>query len=54
MGVDIFELQRDSQYETMDTMCQILPKGVVYVLGPFSSPASASTMGHICGEKEIP
>ncbi|XP_069497036.1 glutamate receptor ionotropic, kainate 5 isoform X2 [Ambystoma mexicanum] len=52
--VEIFELQRDSQYETTDTMCQILPKGVVSVLGPSSSPASASTVSHICGEKEIP
>uniref|UniRef100_A0A8B9LRH4 Glutamate receptor n=1 Tax=Astyanax mexicanus TaxID=7994 RepID=A0A8B9LRH4_ASTMX len=52
--VDIFELQRDSQYETTDTMCQILPKGVVSVIGPASSPASASTVSHICGEKEIP
>ncbi|KAL0609654.1 Glutamate receptor ionotropic, kainate 5 [Plecturocebus cupreus] len=51
--VDIFELQRDSQYETTDTMCQILPKGVVSVLGPSSSPASASTVSHICGEKEV-
>lgn len=54
LEVDIFELQRDSQYETTDTMCQILPKGVVSVLGPASSPASASTVSHICGEKEIP
>ncbi|KAL7981031.1 hypothetical protein Chor_005265 [Crotalus horridus] len=52
--VEIFELQRDSQYETTDTMCQILPKGVVSVLGPASSPASASIVSHICGEKEIP
>uniref|UniRef100_A0A8C4TQT5 Glutamate receptor n=1 Tax=Erpetoichthys calabaricus TaxID=27687 RepID=A0A8C4TQT5_ERPCA len=52
--VEIFELQRDSQYETTDTMCQILPKGVVSVLGPASSPASGSTVSHICGEKEIP
>ncbi|XP_050786422.1 glutamate receptor ionotropic, kainate 5 isoform X2 [Gopherus flavomarginatus] len=52
--VEIFELQRDSQYETTDTMCQILPKGVVSVLGPASSPASAATVSHICGEKEIP
>ncbi|MBN3305235.1 GRIK5 protein, partial [Amia calva] len=52
--VDIFELPRDSQYETTDTMCQILPKGVVSVLGPASSPASGSTVSHICGEKEIP
>ncbi|XP_026088021.1 glutamate receptor ionotropic, kainate 5-like isoform X2 [Carassius auratus] len=52
--VDIFELQRDSQYETTDTMCQILPKGVVSVIGPASSPASGSTVSHICGEKEIP
>ncbi|EHH59628.1 hypothetical protein EGM_09783 [Macaca fascicularis] len=35
-------------------VCQILPKGVVSVLGPSSSPASASTVSHICGEKEIP
>ena len=34
-------------------MCQILPKGVVSVLGPSSSPASASTVSHICGEKEV-
>ncbi|KAE8593567.1 hypothetical protein XENTR_v10019199 [Xenopus tropicalis] len=52
--VEIFELQKDSQYETTDTMCQILPKGVVSVLGPSTSPASASTVSHICGEKEIP
>uniref|UniRef100_A0AAY4DR80 Glutamate receptor n=1 Tax=Denticeps clupeoides TaxID=299321 RepID=A0AAY4DR80_9TELE len=52
--VDVFELQRDSQYETTDTMCQILPKGVVSVIGPASSPASGSTVSHICGEKEIP
>uniref|UniRef100_A0A8C7RV02 Glutamate receptor n=1 Tax=Oncorhynchus mykiss TaxID=8022 RepID=A0A8C7RV02_ONCMY len=52
--VDIFELQKDSQYETTDTMCQILPKGVVSVIGPASSPASGSTVSHICGEKEIP
>uniref|UniRef100_A0A8C3HIK7 Glutamate receptor n=1 Tax=Chrysemys picta bellii TaxID=8478 RepID=A0A8C3HIK7_CHRPI len=51
--VEIFELQRDSQYETTDTMCQILPKGVVSVLGPASSPASAATVSHICGEKEV-
>lgn len=35
------------------TVCQILPKGVVSVLGPSSSPASASTVSHICGEKEV-
>ncbi|XP_047454676.1 glutamate receptor ionotropic, kainate 5 isoform X2 [Mugil cephalus] len=52
--VDIYELQKDSQYETTDTMCQILPKGVVSVIGPASSPASGSTVSHICGEKEIP
>nr|XP_033770635.1 glutamate receptor ionotropic, kainate 5 isoform X1 [Geotrypetes seraphini]XP_033770636.1 glutamate receptor ionotropic, kainate 5 isoform X1 [Geotrypetes seraphini] len=52
--VEIFELQTDSQYETTDTMCQILPKGVVSVLGPSTSPASASSVSHICGEKEIP
>ncbi|XP_070295359.1 glutamate receptor ionotropic, kainate 5 [Salvelinus sp. IW2-2015] len=51
--VDIFELQRDSQYETTDTMCQILPKGVVSVIGPANSPASGSTVSHICGEKEV-
>ncbi|KAG8143487.1 hypothetical protein E2320_000706 [Naja naja] len=43
--VEIFELQRDSQYETTDTR-------VVSVLGPASSPASASIVSHICGEKE--
>ncbi|KAM7383234.1 hypothetical protein PAMP_002904 [Pampus punctatissimus] len=51
--VDIYELQKDSQYDTTDTMCQILPKGVVSVIGPASSPASGSTVSHICGEKEI-
>ncbi|XP_052000753.1 glutamate receptor ionotropic, kainate 5-like isoform X1 [Xyrauchen texanus] len=54
VDVDIFELQKDSQYETADTMCQILPKGVVSVIGPTSSPASGSIVSHICGEKEIP
>lgn len=34
-------------------MCQILPKGVVSVIGPASSPASGSTVSHICGEKEV-
>ncbi|KAL3059697.1 hypothetical protein OYC64_014321 [Pagothenia borchgrevinki] len=52
--VDIYELQKDSQYDTTDTMCQILPKGVVSVIGPAFSPASGSTVSHICGEKEIP
>ncbi|KAF3834441.1 hypothetical protein F7725_025645 [Dissostichus mawsoni] len=32
----------------------ILPKGVVSVIGPAASPASGSTISHICGEKEIP
>ncbi|CAL8292843.1 unnamed protein product [Merluccius merluccius] len=52
--VDIYDLPRDSQYHTTETMCQILPKGVVSVIGPASSPASVSTVSHICGEKEIP
>ncbi|XP_044192008.1 glutamate receptor ionotropic, kainate 5-like isoform X1 [Thunnus albacares] len=52
--VDVYGLQKDSQYDTTDTMCQILPKGVVSVIGPASSPASGSTISHICGEKEIP
>ncbi|CAK6979417.1 glutamate receptor ionotropic%2C kainate 5-like isoform X2 [Scomber scombrus] len=52
--VDVYGLQKDSQYETTETMCQILPKGVVSVIGPASSPASGSTISHICGEKEIP
>jgi len=30
-----------------------LPKGVVSVIGPASSPASGSTVSHICGEKEV-
>uniref|UniRef100_A0A8C5J5W2 Glutamate ionotropic receptor kainate type subunit 4 n=1 Tax=Junco hyemalis TaxID=40217 RepID=A0A8C5J5W2_JUNHY len=51
--VDIFELLRDSEYETAETMCQILPKGVVGVLGPSSSPASSSIISNICGEKEV-
>ncbi|XP_052473443.1 glutamate receptor ionotropic, kainate 5-like isoform X2 [Carassius gibelio] len=52
--VDIFDLQKNSQYETTDTMCQILTKGVVSVIGPASSPAAGSIVSHICGEKEIP
>ena len=35
------------------SVCQILPKGVVSVIGPASSPASVSTVSHICGEKEV-
>lgn len=35
------------------SVCQILPKGVVSVIGPASSPASGSTVSHICGEKEV-
>ncbi|XP_043936952.1 glutamate receptor ionotropic, kainate 4 [Protopterus annectens] len=54
LEVDIFELLRDSEYETAETMCQILPKGVVAVLGPSSSPASNSIISNICGEKEVP
>ncbi|XP_016789714.2 glutamate receptor ionotropic, kainate 5 isoform X3 [Pan troglodytes] len=45
---------RRKRAEERGGMCQILPKGVVSVLGPSSSPASASTVSHICGEKEIP
>ncbi|XP_037697677.1 glutamate receptor ionotropic, kainate 4 isoform X1 [Choloepus didactylus] len=52
--VDIFELLRDSEYETAETLCQILPKGVVAVLGPSASPASSSIISNICGEKEVP
>ncbi|XP_069750695.1 glutamate receptor ionotropic, kainate 4 [Narcine bancroftii] len=54
LEVDLFELLRDSEYETAETTCQILPKGVVAILGPSSSPASASIISHICGEKEVP
>uniref|UniRef100_A0A669CYJ4 Glutamate receptor n=1 Tax=Oreochromis niloticus TaxID=8128 RepID=A0A669CYJ4_ORENI len=46
-----------SQANTLSALrmvCQILPKGVVSVIGPASSPASGSTISHICGEKEIP
>ncbi|XP_054620044.1 glutamate receptor ionotropic, kainate 5-like isoform X3 [Dunckerocampus dactyliophorus] len=52
--VDPYDLLSDSQYDTTETMCQILPKGVVAVIGPASSPASASTISHICAEKEVP
>ncbi|XP_042565046.1 glutamate receptor ionotropic, kainate 5 [Clupea harengus] len=52
--VDIYQLHGDSQYDTTEIMCQVLPKGVVSVIGPASSPASGSTVSHICGEKEIP
>ncbi|XP_051896125.1 glutamate receptor ionotropic, kainate 4 [Pristis pectinata] len=54
LEIDLFELLRDSEYETAETTCQILPKGVVAILGPSSSPASASIISHICGEKEVP
>ncbi|XP_041090795.1 uncharacterized protein LOC121303959 [Polyodon spathula] len=54
LEVDIFELLRDSEYETGETMCQILSKGVVGVLGPSASPASNSIISNICGEKEVP
>jgi hypothetical protein len=37
----------------MAAVCQILPKGVVAVLGPSSSPASSSIISNICGEKEV-
>ncbi|XP_070290453.1 glutamate receptor ionotropic, kainate 4-like [Salvelinus sp. IW2-2015] len=52
--VDIFELLRDSEYETGDTMCQIISKGVLAVLGPSASPASDTIISNICGEKEVP
>ncbi|XP_029536260.1 glutamate receptor ionotropic, kainate 4-like [Oncorhynchus nerka] len=54
LEVDIFELLRDSEYEMGETMCQILSKGVVGVLGPSASPASNSIISNICGEKEVP
>ncbi|KAJ7990467.1 hypothetical protein DPEC_G00300610 [Dallia pectoralis] len=54
LEVDIFELLRDSEYEMAETMCQILSKGVVAVLGPSASPASNSFISSICGEKEVP
>ncbi|XP_075047136.1 glutamate receptor ionotropic, kainate 4 isoform X4 [Mixophyes fleayi] len=54
LEVDIFELLRDSEYETAETMCQILPKGVLGVLGPSYSPSSSSIISNICGEKEVP
>lgn len=38
---------------TLAAVCQILPKGVVAVLGPSSSPASSSIISNICGEKEV-
>ncbi|CAL8267714.1 unnamed protein product [Boreogadus saida] len=52
LEVDIFELLRDSEYEMGETMCQIMFKGVVAVLGPSASPASNSIISNICGEKE--
>uniref|UniRef100_A0A8V5GMV4 Glutamate receptor n=1 Tax=Melopsittacus undulatus TaxID=13146 RepID=A0A8V5GMV4_MELUD len=54
LELEIHELERDSAYESTGTMCQILPKGVVSVLGPADSPTAAATVSHICGEKEIP
>lgn len=35
------------------TVCQIMSKGVVAVLGPSVSPASNSIISNICGEKEV-
>lgn len=35
------------------TVCQIMSKGVVAVLGPSASPASNSIISNICGEKEV-
>ncbi|XP_040042865.1 glutamate receptor ionotropic, kainate 4 isoform X1 [Gasterosteus aculeatus] len=54
LEVDIFELLKDSEYEMVETMCQIMLKGVVAVLGPSASPASNSIISDICGEKEVP
>ncbi|KAJ3583561.1 hypothetical protein NHX12_016898 [Muraenolepis orangiensis] len=49
LEVDIFKLLRDSQYQMGETMCQIMSKGVVAVLGPSASPASNSIISNICG-----
>ncbi|XP_075867668.1 glutamate receptor ionotropic, kainate 5-like [Nelusetta ayraudi] len=54
LELDHFQLHDDSHFSTTATMCQILPRGVVSVIGPASSPASVSTISHICGEKEVP
>lgn len=35
------------------SVCQIMSKGVVAVLGPSASPASNSIISNICGEKEV-
>lgn len=45
--------ERDTYRFCFLLVCQILPKGVVAVIGPASSPASGSTVSHICGEKEV-
>nr|XP_057902812.1 glutamate receptor ionotropic, kainate 5-like isoform X2 [Doryrhamphus excisus] len=52
--VDPYELLSDSQYDATEIMCQILLKGVLAVIGPASSPASASAISHVCAEKEVP
>lgn len=53
VGMERRERVLDSGLSPPLAVCQILPKGVVSVLGPSSSPASASTVSHICGEKEV-
>ncbi|TMS01354.1 Glutamate receptor ionotropic, kainate 5, partial [Larimichthys crocea] len=50
--VDVYELQKDSQYDTTDTMCQILPKGVVSVIWPRLQPRlRVHHQPHLWGER---
>ncbi len=51
-GISIY-LSLSNNISLLLSVCQILPKGVVSVIGPASSPASGSTVSHICGEKEV-
>lgn len=51
--MSLLELQFQLVFGLSLPVCQILPKGVVSVIGPASSPASGSIISHICGEKEV-
>lgn len=47
------EINDSWSFSCLLTVCQIMSKGVVAVLGPSASPASNSIISNICGEKEV-
>uniref|UniRef100_G1PSR7 Glutamate receptor n=1 Tax=Myotis lucifugus TaxID=59463 RepID=G1PSR7_MYOLU len=49
--VDIFELLRDSEYETAETICGIGPKPVLSWLVPGTPPPPAA---HFCSSSQVP